>query len=81
MILCDVYKGTKKEGLYIYVDRTVGLSKVPEELLGRFGEPELALSFKLTADRSLAKEDPVKVIEAIGEVGFYLQLPPQEWKV
>ncbi len=81
MIFCDVYKGTKKEGLYIYVDRTVGLSKVPEELLGRFGEPKLALSFKLTADRSLAKEDPVKVIEAIGEAGFYLQLPPQERKV
>lgn len=81
MILCDVYKGTKKDGLYIYVDRSVGLSQVPSELMSRFGEPELALSFKLTPDRPLAKEDPVKVIEAIQEAGFFLQLPPQERKV
>jgi hypothetical protein len=78
MILCDVYKGTKREGLYIYVDRSVGLKEVPDALLSRFGTPQLALSFKLTIDRPLAKEDPEKVIEAIRENGFFLQLPPNE---
>ena len=51
---------------------------MPEALLAKFGEPTLALSFELTAGRSLAKEDPEKVIEAIAENGYFLQLPPQE---
>ena len=77
-LFCDVYRGTKKDGLYIYVDREKGLDPVPEALLAKFGEPKLALSFELTAGRSLAKEDPEKVIEAIAENGYFLQLPPQE---
>lgn len=81
MILCDVYKGSKKDGLYIYVDRAQGLSQVPEALLQQFGEPELALSFKLSPERKLAKEDPLRVIAAITETGFFLQLPPNDLKL
>ena len=77
-LFCDVYKGTKKEGLYIYVDREQGLSPVPEALLDQFGEPTLALSFELSADRPLAKKDPQKVLEAIQTSGYFLQLPPHE---
>ncbi len=77
-LFCDVYKGTKREGLYIYVKREEGLDRVPEALLEKFGEPTLALSFELTGRQSLAKEDPAKVIEALDQNGFYLQLPPHE---
>lgn len=77
-MFCDVYKGTKREGLYIYVNRDEGLDRVPQDLMKKFGEPSLALSFVLTAERRLAKEDPEKVLAAINDNGFYLQLPPQE---
>ena len=77
-LFCDVYKGTKREGLYLYVNREEGLDRVPEALLTKFGEPTVALSFVLTPERSLAKEDPVKVLEAIENSGYFLQLPPQE---
>lgn len=77
-LFCDVYKGSRREGLYIYVNRTEGLSRVPTGLLDKFGEPELALSFELKKDRPLAKEDPEKVIEAIATSGYFLQMPPNE---
>lgn len=78
-ILCDVYKGSKQPDLYVYVDRAQGLERVPEPLLKKMGEAKVALSFKLSADRRLAKEDPVKVIEAIRESGYFLQMPPQQF--
>ena len=40
-ILCDIYKGDKKEEMYLYVPKDGGPSKVPEELLTSFGELKL----------------------------------------
>ncbi len=77
-IVCDVYKSSKKENLYIYVVSDDGLSRVPEELLAQFGNPEKALTFTLTKDRSLAKEDPETVITNLNEQGYHLQLPPAD---
>ena len=76
MILCDVYRSSKKPNIYLYVEKGEGLSRVPEELLATFGTPEHSLSFKLTADRKLAKEDAAKVMKNIQDQGYHLQLPP-----
>jgi len=76
MILCDVYRSSKKPGIYLYVRKDEGLARVPEELMLTFGTPKHALSFKLTAERKLAKEDASKVIENLQEQGYHLQLPP-----
>ncbi len=77
-LLCDVYKGSKKNNIYLYVDHDIGLSNVPEELLEQFGEIELALSFKLSEMRSLAKENPAQVLASLTERGYFMQLPPVE---
>ncbi len=76
MILCDVYRSSKKPDIYLYVAKTDGLSRVPEDLLATFGTPEHTLSFKLTPERRLAKEDTQKVIRNLDEQGYHLQLPP-----
>ena len=75
--LCEVYRSPKTQNLYLYVARKEGLKRVPEALLEKFGQPQLALTIDLHPDRSLAKEDPVKVMEAIRDNGFFLQIPPQ----
>ena len=75
-IQCDVYKSSHKENLFLYVDKSEGLSRVPAELMKQFGEPKVALSFILTEQRDLAKEDPRLVISNIAEQGYHLQLPP-----
>lgn len=77
MLLCDVYKSSKKDMLYLYVDRGEGLERVPDALMAEFGEPTLALSLKLTPERKLAKEDAALVLAAIEKDGFFLQMPPQ----
>lgn len=75
-IHCDVYRSSRKENLYIYVTKEEGLDRVPAELLAQFGEPEIALSFMLTSDRQLAKEDPERVLINLNNQGYHLQLPP-----
>lgn len=71
-----VFKTGKKDLLYLYVSVADGLTRVPEALLTEFGEPEEALTFELTADRRMAREDPEKVLANIKSQGYHLQLPP-----
>jgi len=77
-IECDVYKSLRHEYMYLYVNQREGLARVPEELLARFGDHELALSFTLTADRTLAREDPARVKANLDVQGYHLQMPPAD---
>mgnify|MGYP000030854141 FL=1 len=77
-IACDVYKSVNKENYYLYVLADQGVEHVPKELRELLGKVEIALSFELTKERSLAKEDPVVVMANLKEHGYYLQLPPAE---
>lgn len=76
-LICDVYKSPKKPELYLYVAKAEGLSRVPELLLEPFGQPKHCLTMVLTPERQLARTSGEKVLAAINEQGFYLQLPPQ----
>src|SRR5690554_7843529 len=77
-ILCDVYKSPKKPETYLYVSREDQLTRVPEALLETFGKPERALIIVLTEDKKLARVEAKKVMAALKEQGFYLQMPPVE---
>jgi uncharacterized protein YcgL (UPF0745 family) len=79
-IECDVYRSSRKENLYLYVKAGDDLTGVPEQLMVQFGTPELTLSFTLHADRTLAREDPVRVMENLETQGYHLQLPPADEK-
>jgi uncharacterized protein YcgL (UPF0745 family) len=74
--LCNIYRSSKNEGMYLYVDKQEDLSRVPEALLQRFGKPQLAMTLALSTERKLARADAEKVLAAIAEQGFYLQMPP-----
>ena len=76
--LVKVYKSQRKADMYLYVDFSEDLKRVPETLLGQFGPPELALSLSLTADKKLAQAEARQVLAAIEETGFFLQLPPTD---
>lgn len=77
-----VYRSSRKQEMYLYVDAIEDLSRVPEELLARFGKPVRTLSLLLTPDRTLARADPGQVLASIDESGFYLQMPPapEAWR-
>lgn len=77
-VLCDIYKSRKKAETYLYVSRQDGLKRVPEALLENFGKPELAMTIMLSPEKKLARTEAEKVLAALVELGFYLQLPPVE---
>lgn len=75
--LCSVYRSSRVEGMYLYVDKKDDLARVSEDLLASFGKPELAMTLALYPERKLARADVNKVLEAIAQNGFYLQMPPK----
>lgn len=75
-ILCEVFRSSRKEEMYLYVDKLHGLVDVPEPLLERFGKPLSAMTLILTEDRKLARVKAADVMAAIREQGYYFQMPP-----
>ncbi len=76
--LCTIYRSSRMEGMYLYVDLKEDLKRVPEALLERFGKPVLAMKMALEPTRKLARADINKVFQAIDDNGFYLQMPPEK---
>ncbi len=79
---CDVYKSLRpkygREEFYLYVEADTGMDQVPEALAAQFGEVEKVLSFELTPEKKLAREDPEVVLRNLQTQGYHLQLPPAD---
>ena len=75
-LLCQIYKSPRQEEMFLYVDRARGLDVVPQELLAGFGTPQSIMMMIMTPERTLARVDTARVIEALKEKGYYLQMPP-----
>ncbi len=76
--ICSIYRSPRKHEMYLYVLRAEALSRVPEPLLGAFGTPVHAFDMVLTPERTLAREDIIKVLENLDNQGYHLQMPPPE---
>jgi uncharacterized protein YcgL (UPF0745 family) len=72
----EIFKGDKKEEMYLYVDQKEGLKKVPGDLLGTFGRAESVMVLPLTKDKRLARVKSSDVLEGIETQGYFLQMPP-----
>lgn len=73
---CWVYRGTRKEEMYLYLAKESAFDELPHGLLERFGTPTLVMELALHPARKLAREDVTKVIENLRQQGYHLQLPP-----
>ena len=73
---CWVYKSVRKEEMYLYLSAEDAFDVLPEELLSSFGKPVFVLSLELTATRRLARVETSKVITALQQDGYFLQMPP-----
>jgi hypothetical protein len=74
-LITNVYRSKRKEGMYLYIEKSAGLENLPAALLKQFGTPEHAMVLVLTPDKKLANADIRKVIKAVQTEGFYLQMP------
>ena len=75
-LLCEIFKSSRKDEMYLYVDKRKGMETVPEARMETFGKPVPVLTMMLTADKPLARVKAADVMAAIEEQGFYLQMPP-----
>ncbi|MFG6668067.1 YcgL domain-containing protein [Halomonas sp. HNIBRBA4712] len=75
-LVCEIFKSSRKDEMYLYVDKRQGLAPVPEALMATFGKPVSVLTMILTEDKKLARVNVADVLAAIEEQGFYLQMPP-----
>ncbi len=75
-LITDIYRSSKKEGLYLFVPAGTDLNELPEALLISFGKPEYSMKIVLTEEKKLARANTLEVIEALQDQGFYLQMPP-----
>lgn len=76
--LITIYKSSRREEMYLYVDREEDLERVPEVLLQMFGAPIHVMPLLLTPERRLARAKASEVLDAIASQGFYLQMPPSQ---
>lgn len=75
-MFCVIYRSTRREQTYLYVEKKDDFSRVPAELMAGFGKPQLAMLLPLDGRKKLAGADLDKVKQALLEQGYYLQLPP-----
>ena len=76
MRVIEIFKGHKKEEMYLYVEQKNGLKSVPEDLLATFGQTESVMVLLLTKDKKLARATASDVLAAIEDQGYFLQMPP-----
>ncbi|WP_323837153.1 YcgL domain-containing protein [Photorhabdus africana] len=75
-MICAIYRSPKREQTYLYVEKRDNFSRVPEELLKNFGQPQYTMTISLADRTKLAGADIEKVKISLIEQGFYLQIPP-----
>ncbi len=76
---CSIYKSSRKEDVYIYVEKEGDFSRLPETLLNMMGELKFVMNLELGAGRKLAQADVVEVRAKLKEEGFYLQMPQKDY--
>ena len=76
MRLVEIFKGDKKEEMYLYVDQKEGLQKVPGDLLASFGRIESEMVLPMNQEKKLARVKASDVLRGIKKEGYFLQMPP-----
>lgn len=75
--IVEVYRSVRKDGAYLYIEKGYAMDKLPADMRKLLGTLNLALTMILTQEKKLAQVSALRVIEAIDDTGFYLQMPPQ----
>ena len=78
-IFCDIYKCANKSQTYLYLKKELGTEEIPEGLSELLGELTRVMSLILDESTTLARVEPLDVIESLQEQGYFLQMPPGEY--
>ena len=71
------YKSRRKDELYLYLNKKGDFSKVPQALYDSMGKaPLFVMEVTLSPEKSLARENVLKVMENLQNQGYHVQIPP-----
>lgn len=85
---CSIYRSSKKEGMYLYVQRPQNsvtenqpefdpLAVLPEVMRLPFGRAEFVMHLQLSETRKLARANVLHVMDSLQNNGFFIQMPPE----
>ena len=81
---CSIYRSTKKDGMYLYIQRPSvdaaefdPLQQLPEIMRVPFGRAEFVMHLELSATRKLARANVLHVMDSLHNNGFFIQMPPE----
>lgn len=77
-MFCVIYRSSKRDQTYLYVEKKDDFSRVPGALMKGFGQPQLVMILPLDGRKKLVNAELEKVKQALREQGYYLQLQPPE---
>lgn len=61
--------------MYLYLRQRDDYSCLPQDLSKHLGRLDYAMQLELSADKKLARENPLTVIDNLQKQGFHLQMP------
>ncbi len=71
-----VYKSLRKDDTYVFLAARDDFGRLPEALQQQLGKLVFVLEVGLVPERTLARQDPVVVMDNLVSRGFHLQFPP-----
>lgn len=71
---CFIYRSTKKENCYLYLDKENDFSRVPAPLLVAFGQPKWVMKILLTSRHVWAAAPASVIRDRIQYEGYFLQM-------
>jgi len=75
---CDVYRCSKKVDTYLYLAASMSPDDLPDELTSLLGKLTQFLDLELNPTSKLARVEASEVLAALGEQGYFLQMPPAD---
>ena len=76
-----IYKGSKKQETYLYIENKDDFSRVPQELIDVLGQLSHVMTIELSIEKKLAQADARQVMADLQENGYYLQMPAEAEKL
>lgn len=74
MLWSSIYRSTKKENCYLYIEHEGDFSKVPESILSIFGMPVFAMKVLIDSKRRFVAASAEEIENRIKKDGFFLQM-------
>lgn len=75
-MFCVIYRSSRHDQTYLYIERQDDFLRVPQALLKNFGQPHLVMQLPLDGSKPLVNAHLNNVILMLREQGYYLQIPP-----